>query len=124
MEDAFADGFVGVKGEGGTAGGDEEDGGGVDCGFAREVRRAEYFHGGGAFGDGGEGVEEVPEGGAVGDGVVDGAADENGVGELGDLDGREGVVVASVGDHHVVGEEFLEARVNINERGGNDGVKS
>jgi len=124
VEDAFADGFVGVKSEGGAAGGDEEDGRGVDYGFAREIRRAEYFLGGAAFGDGGKGVEEVPEGGSVGDGVVDGAADENGVGKLGDLDGREGVVVAGVGDHHVVGEEFLEARVNINGHGGNDGVES
>jgi len=122
MEDSFPDGCLGVKGEGWAAGGDEEDSVGVDYSFAREVRRAEYFLGCAAFGDGGEGVEKMPEGGAIGDSVVDGAADEDGVGELGDLDGSEGIVVAGVGDHHVIGEELLKARVNINERGRNDGV--
>lgn len=124
MEDAFADGCLGVKGEGWAAGGHKEDSVGIDYGFAREVWRAEYFLGGAAFVDGGEGVEEMPEGGAVGDSVVDGAANEDGIGELGDLDGSEGIVVTGVGDHHVIGEELLEARVNINEGGRNDGVQS
>ena len=117
MEDAFPERLVGVEGDGGAAGGDGEDGGGVEDGFPREVRRAEEFLGGPAFGDGGERVEEVPERGAVGDGVVDGAADEDAVGEFRHLDGGEGGVVAGVGDCHVVSEKLLlEARVNINER--------
>lgn len=55
-----------------------------------------------------ERVEEVPEGGAVGDGVVDGAADEQAVGELGDLNGHDRRGVSAVADLPVEGEEFLE----------------
>lgn len=57
----------------------------------------------------------MPEGGAVGDGVVDGDTDEDGVGELGDLDGEEREVVAGEGDGFVEGEEFFEG---IGEGGG------
>jgi len=64
----------------------------------------------------GEGVEEVPEGGAVGDGVIDGAADEEAVSEFGDLNGENRGVMAGVADFPVEGEELLEAFGDV-ERG-------
>ncbi|KAM1316022.1 hypothetical protein ACFX10_019538 [Malus domestica] len=49
----------------------------------------------------GEGVEEVPEGGVVNDGVVDRASNENGVTKVGDLDSQDCVVVAGVAEYHL-----------------------
>ena len=89
-----------------TAVGDSEHGGGIENGVASEIRRPRNLLR--AFTDLGEGVEEVPEGGTVDDGVVHGASDEHAVGEFGDLDGGEGVVVAGVGDRVIVGEKLLK----------------
>ena len=99
VEDSLPERLVGGERHGGAAGGDGEDGGGIEDRVASEVRRARNLllgAGAGGLGDCGEGVEEVPEGGSVGDGVVDGDSDEDAVGELGDLDGDEGEVVAGV----------------------------
>ncbi|KAJ8492322.1 hypothetical protein OPV22_014043 [Ensete ventricosum] len=50
-------------------------------------------------------VEEVPEAGAVGQGMVDGAPNEHLVGELDDLDAEKWQVVAVVAQHSVEGQE-------------------
>lgn len=56
----------------------------------------------------GESIEEIPEGGPVCDGVVDGAADENAVCELGDLNSQNRADMTAVTNFPVKSEEFLE----------------
>lgn len=120
---ALPERLVGGEGDGGTAGGYGEDGGGVENRVSGEFRQPENLLGAGSgLADGGERVEEVPERCSVGDGVVDGDSDENTVGEFGDLNGGEGVVVAGVGDGHVVSEKLLETRRDVEERRAEDGV--
>ncbi|KAF7816348.1 hypothetical protein G2W53_030317 [Senna tora] len=60
-----------------------------------------------------EGVEEIPEGGAVGDGVIDGAADEDAVSKLGDLNGHNRAEMTAVTNFSVKSEEFLEGLRDI-----------
>lgn len=48
--------------------------------------------------------------------MVDGASDEDAVGELSDLDGGEWLVVAGVAESVIEGEELLEVVGNV-ERG-------
>lgn len=57
----------------------------VKNGVPVKVRRVGDFLG--AFGDVGESIEKVPERSSVSNGVIDGDADEESVGELGDFDG-------------------------------------
>lgn len=57
----------------------------------------------------GPGVEEVPEGGAVSDGMVEGATDEDAaIGQFGDLNSEERHGVAVAAEHAVEGEEGLD----------------
>jgi hypothetical protein len=55
--------------------------------------------------DRGEGVDEVPERGAVGERVVVSEPEEHAVAELGHLDGKQGELVAVVVDGLVEREE-------------------
>lgn len=48
--------------------------------------------------------------------MVDGAADEDAVGEFGDLHGGDGLVMAGVAERAVEGEELLKAVVDIRMR--------
>ena len=79
---------------------------GAEDGLAAEIGEAGGRDGGSSW-DSGEGVEEVPEGGAVGDGVADGAAEEDAVGEVGDLEGHDWGGMSGVTDFVVEGEELF-----------------
>lgn len=55
----------------------------------------------------------MPEGGAVGDGVVDGATDEKSVCEFRDLNSGQRLEVAGITEKAIEGEELFEAIVDV-----------
>ena len=61
----------------------------------------------------------MPERCAVGDGVVDGATDENSVSEFRDLNSGQRLEVAGVTEKAIVGKELFEASVDV---GGREGI--
>ncbi|KAK0584334.1 hypothetical protein LWI29_011408 [Acer saccharum] len=91
-----------------TASWEFQDGGRVKNGVAGEIRRLGDFDLP-SFTDFGKCIEEVPERSSVSDGMIDRTADEDTVGELGDLYGGEGFGVAGVADGPVESEEFFKA---------------
>lgn len=111
VENSLPERLVGIEGQLRAAFGYSQDGGRVENGVAGEIRRPRYLlH---ALTDLGEGIEEVPEGSTVGDGVIHGASYEHPIGELGDLDGGERVVVAGIRDGVVVDKKLLKATGHI-----------
>lgn len=76
-----------------------KNGGGVGEEVALKVRRPGDGSQSREAAEFGPGVEEIPEGSAIDDGVVDGASEEDGaVAKLGELEGGEGEEMAVVAD--------------------------
>ncbi|KAG1337749.1 hypothetical protein COCNU_04G000550 [Cocos nucifera] len=89
---------------------ESEHSGGVAEEVPAEVRR----FGGAPAAELGPDIEEVPEGGAVGDSMVDDAPDEEGaIAELSDSEGSEGPQVALVADGGVEGEQGLDGQRDV-----------
>jgi len=77
MKNSLPERLIGVEGYTGTTGRDRENGGGVEDGVSGEIRKV--FDLASAASGVSEGVEEVPEGSSICNGMINGDSDEDAV---------------------------------------------